>query len=135
MRIITGLIMKGPQIGEAMMKIEVSHLGVPQRDIIGDRPSFGLFYLLRPVKMGIGDVYLPTRLEIGEGKINYFLKRWKILNGGGENNAVEQAVGQYARTDVPMNKDQVGVIVEYPGSLLQFREIDIDPCHLRTGYI
>ena len=50
-----------------------------------------------------------------------------------EKDDVELLVAQTRATQITMNKAQVGVVAEDPGSLLQLREVDIQPCYLRIG--
>src|SRR5579872_2075513 len=53
------------------------------------------------------------------------LDRGKMFDRRSENDNVESPVPQNARTDIPVNEPEIGVVAEYPCRLLQLGEIDI----------
>src|SRR5882757_4766123 len=78
-------------------------------------------------------MHLPVRLQVHQAPVNDLLQRREIFYGGGEKDDVELLLAQPRATQVAMNKAQVGVVAEDPGSLLQLREVNIQPRYLCIG--
>src|SRR5882724_5087029 len=107
------------------MKTEICHFRIAQRRIIGEGLSFLRLEIDSLVKRTVDDMDLSPRLQLGQRMMNDLFQVREILDGVGKYDAVEPPVLQYSRADVPVYEMQVGIVVEDPGRLLQFREIDI----------
>ena len=135
MRVVQQHMMKRTQVLYGMMKIIVSHLRIAERRIIGNTLSPGPLQILRPIERRIQHVDLAPRLKTGKSPEQHLFQRWKILHRLGKNDTVELTIPQYSRIYIPVDKSEVGIIIEYPGRLLQLRKIDVRPRHLRPRYL
>lgn len=78
-------------------------------------------------------MHLALWLQVHQASVNYLLQGGEVFHSGGKKDNVELPTAQTRATQIAMNKSEVRVVVEDPGSLLQFREIDIQPRHLCIG--
>src|ERR1700754_4186312 len=115
------------------MKQRVRHLRVTERIIVGQRPPFLELDLRRFVKQCIENMQLAARHKMRQCKMDYLFERREILDRTGKHNTVEQLIFKNTRPDVPMYEPEIGIVAEYPGSLLQLGKIYIKTRHLSPG--
>jgi hypothetical protein len=127
--------MEGAEVGNAVVVEEIRHLRISQRSIIGQGFSSLNGYFFRPVQVAVEEMYLSPRFQIGETPVKDLFQRRKVLDRSSENDAIEQAVAEYSRSDIPVDEMQVRVIVEHPGGLLQLGEIDVETGDFGTAYL